>query len=172
MPTEAADQSPVEFAPATEPVELQTPTETPVLPSEPAPVQQNTPSFEPVDLTAQLPASVSPSMPTEAADQSPVEFASVTEPVELQTPAETPVTPSEPAPAEAPVATAPEPKGQVIEVDGNDGYDFLDLKAFDVANAIFTPGIIFLDDGKNRFQIEYRNLKHAVFAGDFQVELN
>ena len=172
MPTEAADQSPVEFAPATEPVELQTPTETPVLPSEPAPVQQNTPSFEPVDLTAQLPASVSPSMPTEAADQSPVEFASVTEPVELQTPAETPVTPSEPAPAEAPVATAPEPKGQVIEVDGNDGYDFLDLKAFDVANAIFTPGIIFLDDGKNRFQIEYRNLKHAVFADDFQVELN
>ena len=172
MPTEAADQSPVEFAPATEPVELQTPIETPVLPSEPAPVQQNTPSFEPVDLTAQLPASVSPSMPTEAADQSPVEFASVTEPVELQTPAETPVTPSEPAPAEAPVATAPEPKGQVIEVDGNDGYDFLDLKAFDVANAIFTPGIIFLDDGKNRFQIEYRNLKHAVFAGDFQVELN
>ena len=154
--------------------------ETPVLPSDPAPAQQNAPSFEPAGLTAQLPVSTdafstpptvsdTPSLPAEA-EQSPVEFVHVTAPVEMQTPAEAPVPPAEPASVETPVA--PEPKGQVIEVDGDDGYDFLDLKAFDVANAIFTPGIIFLDDGKNRFQIEYRNLKHAVFAGDFQVELN
>ena len=109
-------------------------------------------------------------MSTEVAEQSPVEFAPATEPVEPQNPAETSVLTTESAPVETPVA--PESKAQVIEVDGNDGYDFLDLKAFDVANAIFTPGIIFLDDGNNKFQIEHRNLKHAVFAGDFQVELN
>ena len=179
LPAEA-EQSPVEFVPATAPIEMQAPAETPVLPSEPVPAQQNPPSFEPVDLTAQLPVltdafstppavSDTPSLPAEV-EQSPVELAPATAPVEMQAPAEAPVPPAEPAPVETPVA--PEPKGQVIEVDGNDGYDFLDLKAFDVANAIFTPGIIFLDDGNNRFQIEYRNLKHAVFAGDFQVELN
>ena len=180
LPTEVAEQSPVGFALATDPVEMQTPVETPVLPSDPVPAQHNTPSFEPVDLTAQLPVSTdafstpptvsdTPSLPAEA-EQSPVEFVPATASVEMQAPAEAPVPPAEPASVETPVA--PEPKGQVIEVDGDDGYDFLDLKAFDVANAIFTPGIIFLDDGKNRFQIEYRNLKHAVFAGDFQVELN
>ena len=156
MPTEAAEQSPVEFAPVTAPVESQTPADSPVLPSEPSPAP-------PV-------ASVTPSMSTEVAEQSPVEFAPATEPVEPQNPAETSVLTTESAPVETPVA--PESKAQVIEVDGNDGYDFLDLKAFDVANAIFTPGIIFLDDGNNKFQIEHRNLKHAVFAGDFQVELN
>ena len=183
MPTEAAEQSPVEFAPATAPVESQAPADSPVLPSEPSPAQQiNNPAFEPADLTAELPAvstdsfsappvaSVTPSMSTEVAEQSPVEFAPATEPVEPQNPAETSVLTTESAPVETPVA--PESKAQVIEVDGNDGYDFLDLKAFDVANAIFTPGIIFLDDGNNKFQIEHRNLKHAVFAGDFQVELN
>ena len=179
LPTEA-EQSPVEFVHATAPVEMHAAAETPVLPSDPAPAQQNAPSFEPAGLTAQLPVSTdafstpptvsdTPSLPAEA-EQSPVEFVPATASVEMQTPAEAPVPPAEPASVETPVA--PEPKGQVIEVDGDDGYDFLDLKAFDVANAIFTPGIIFLDDGKNRFQIEYRNLKHAVFAGDFQVELN
>lgn len=60
---------------------------------------------------------------------------------------------------------------QVIQVDGNEGYDFLDLKAFDVAHATFLPGKIFLDDGATKFQIQYSNLKLAVFAGEFQVEL-
>jgi len=63
------------------------------------------------------------------------------------------------------------PDFQVIQVDGNDGYDFLDLKAFDVAHATFLPGKIYLNDGTTKFQIQYSNLKLAVFAGDFQVEL-
>ena len=167
------EQAPIEAE--TTPVELQA--EAP----EPTPVQQATPAFEPVDLTSELPAvptndfaetpipPVEPSMHAEI-EQAPIE--AQTTPVELQTEAPEPTPVQQATPAETPVEPAPEPKVQVIEVDGNDGYDFLDLKAFDVANAIFTPGIIFLDDGKNRFQIEYRNIDHAVFADDFQVELN
>ena len=60
---------------------------------------------------------------------------------------------------------------QVIQVDGLDGYDFLDLKAFDVKDAIFCPGRIFLNTETANFQIQYKNLKLAVFAGDFEVEL-
>ena len=60
---------------------------------------------------------------------------------------------------------------QVIQVDGLDGYDFLDLKAFDVKDAIFCPGRIFLNTETANFQIQYKNLKLAVFAGDLEVEL-
>ena len=109
-------------------------------------------------------------MHSEATAQAPTE---ATAPVDSQATAEVPSAVDQaPVETHAATATAPEPKRQVIEVDGNDGYDFLDLKAFDVANAIFTPGTILLDDGTNKFQITHRNLKHAVFAGDFQVELH
>ena len=177
-PIEASMHAEVEQAPfeaETTPVELQA--EAP----EPTPVQQATPAFEPVDLTSELPAvptndfAETPIPPVEPSTHAEVEQAPIeaeTTPVELQTEAPEPTPVQQATPAETPVEPAPEPKVQVIEVDGNDGYDFLDLKAFDVANAIFTPGIIFLDDGKNRFQIEYRNIDQAVFADDFQVELN
>ena len=72
---------------------------------------------------------------------------------------------------DAKIEPEPDPDCQVIQVDGNDGYDFIDLKAFNVAHASFCPGKIFLDDGTTKFQIQHRNLTLAVFADDFQVEL-
>ena len=68
--------------------------------------------------------------------------------------------------------TESELESQVIQVDGRDGYDFIDLKAFDVKDAMFSPGKIFLNTEKASFRIEYQNLNLAVFAGDFQVQLN
>ena len=171
MPTEALAEAPT-----------QTTAEAPLPPADQVLSPQATPAFEPVDFTTQFSAmptgalpseatpTETPSMPAEATAQAPTE---ATAPVDSQATAEVPSAVDQaPVETHAATATAPEPKRQVIEVDGNDGYDFLDLKAFDVANAIFTPGTILLDDGTNKFQITHRNLKHAVFAGDFQVELH
>jgi hypothetical protein len=61
---------------------------------------------------------------------------------------------------------------QVIQVDGNDGFDFIDLACFDVAHAMFGEGQIFLDDGNGtKFQIEYHNIDTAVFANGIEIEL-
>ena len=171
MPTEAVAEAPTQAT-----------AEAPLPPADQVLSQQATPAFEPVDFTTQFSAmptgalpseatpTETPSMPAEATAQAPTE---ATAPVDSQATAEVPSAVDQaPVETHAATATAPEPKRQVIEVDGNDGYDFLDLKAFDVANAIFTPGTILLDDGTNKFQITHRNLKHAVFAGDFQVELH
>ena len=171
MPTEAVAEAPTQAT-----------VESPLSPADQVLSQQATPAFEPVDFTTQFSAmptgalpseatpTETPSMPAEATAQAPTE---ATAPVDSQATAEVPSAVDQaPVETHAATATAPEPKRQVIEVDGNDGYDFLDLKAFDVANAIFTPGTILLDDGTNKFQITHRNLKHAVFAGDFQVELH
>ena len=181
MPTGAlpSEATPTETPSMHSEATTQAPTEVPTSADQTS-AQQATPAFESVDLNAQLPAlptealpseAIPPeasSMPAEATAQAPTE---ATAPVDSQATAEVPSAVDQ-APVETHAATAPEPKRQVIEVDGNDGYDFLDLKAFDVANAIFTPGTILLDDGTNKFQITHRNLKHAVFAGDFQVELH
>ena len=171
MPTEAVAEAPTQAT-----------VESPLSPADQVLSQQATPAFEPVDFTTQFSAmptgalpsettpTETPSMPAEATAQAPTE---ATAPVDSQATAEVPSAVDQaPVETHAATTTAPEPKRQVIEVDGNDGYDFLDLKAFDVANAIFTPGTILLDDGTNKFQITHRNLKHAVFAGDFQVELH
>ena len=171
LPTEAVAEAPTQAT-----------AEAPLPPADQVLSQQATPAFEPVDFTTQFSAmptgalpsettpTETPSMPAEATAQAPTE---ATAPVDSQATAEVPSAVDQaPVETHAATATAPEPKRQVIEVDGNDGYDFLDLKAFDVANAIFTPGTILLDDGTNKFQITHRNLKHAVFAGDFQVELH
>ena len=166
MPTEAVAEAPT-----------QTTAEAPLPPADQVLSQQATPAFEPVDFTTQFSAMPTGALPSEATPTEtpsmPAEATEATAPVDSQATTEVP-TSADQAPVEthAATATAPEPKRQVIEVDGNDGYDFLDLKAFDVANAIFTPGTILLDDGTNKFQITHRNLKHAVFAGDFQVELH
>ena len=84
--------------------------------------------------------------------------------------ADTPETQNVPQQPSASGAEA-ELEWQVIKVDGLDGYDFLDLKAFDVKEAMFCPGKIFLNTETAKFQIQYQNLKLAVFAGDFEVEL-
>ena len=160
--------------------------------------QPAAPAFEPVDLTiARQPVSVEPDYMTQSA---PIDLAASVAPAAVavsqvaisnvsathfseQEPAEeTPEVVDAPEIVEAtveqtsdelaPQTPAAEPDCQVIQVDGNDGYDFLDLKAFDVSNAMFCSGKILLDDGKAKFQIEHRNLNLAVFAGDFEVELS
>ena len=140
---EAAQQPPVEA-----PFDTPTPLESqPPAEPEATEVMQATPHAP--EAAAQMIAE------PEAAQQPPVE-ASFDTPTPLE---------SEPEPDT-------DPECQVIEVDGKDGYDFIDLKAFNVAHATFCPGKIFLDDGKTKFQIQYRNLKLAVFANDFQVNLS
>ena len=137
--------------------------------------QPSVPTFEPLDLTAHL-------QPAEAQQTKTVAAPVVAE--EVLVAAHTPATASQssesqPTTAEAPPATShpsietePEPDCQIIEVDGDDGFDFIDLKAFNIAYATFCPGKIFLDDGRTKFQILYRNLSLAVFEDDFQVELS
>ena len=126
-------------------------------------------AFEPVDLTVQLPAVPAATAPAQVAVPIEAETQSM---VEGRSPIANSVSAKSPVAEKAPFESAAKAHCQVIQVDGNDGYDFLDLKAFDASNAIFTPGIIFLDDGVNKFQVEYRNLSVAVFANDFQVELS
>jgi hypothetical protein len=62
--------------------------------------------------------------------------------------------------------------GDTIRIDGEDGYGYIDLACFDVKDARFQPSRIQIacDDGL-AFQIEHRNIPHALFAGDVQVEL-
>lgn len=67
---------------------------------------------------------------------------------------------------EAPVAE------QVIEVDGNDGFDFLDLDSFEPAQATFNPGQILLDAGTSAIRIQYKNVGLAIFANGVQVEIH
>jgi len=171
-PVQTVEQTTVQAAHVDESVEMQNPPQQTAHEELPTPLPQPTPAIDIVELNAETPTATTqqtaPTMHAEAVEQTPVEAAPVAELVEMQPPAYQP----EPTSQETPAATAPDPETQVIEVDGNNGYDFLDLKAFDVANAIFTPGAIFLDDGQNKFQIKYYNIKHAVFANDFQVELN
>ena len=125
---------------------------------------------QPVELKPELEPEVVTQL-ADAPDQTPPE---TEEQPSLQTgePAPQIQPPAEPIVSEETSEPVADPACQVIEVDGNDGYDFIDLKAFNVAHAAFCPGKILLDDGTTKFQIQYRNLTLAVFADDFQVELS
>ena len=173
-----------------------------VVPDEKEPaaqIQIMAPTFEPIDLTAHLPsvqaeAETQPPAEPEVYFETPVVGHALPEipPVPIQTSAipaefhsmertilqavqpqaEQVQQPVEPIVSEETSEPVADPTCQVLEVDGNDGYDFIDLKAFNVAHAAFCPGKILLDDGTTKFQIQYRNLTLAVFADDFQVELS
>ena len=145
-------------------------------------VEPTTPStFEPID-TAYLQPTHTPVVeiqsiiePEDALQQTPVDHSASEVSEALVADSETQLTTVEiNVDDEALVESEPEVDSdcQIIQVDGDDGYDFLDLKAFDVAHATFCPGKIFLDDGKTKFQIQYRNLTLAVFANDIQIELS
>ncbi len=63
--------------------------------------------------------------------------------------------------------------GDVIQVDGNDGFDFIDLACFNVEDAKFKPNeILISSENDGKFQIRHTNIDRAVFANGVEVNLN
>ena len=82
--------------------------------------------------------------------------------------------------AEVPPQTATEPddttflvdEGDVVRIDGNDGFDFIDLTCFARSTADVRHDRIIVDDGDNpKFEVHYKNIPHALFADGITVEL-
>ncbi|MEM7784791.1 MAG: hypothetical protein AAF623_15685 [Planctomycetota bacterium] len=64
-------------------------------------------------------------------------------------------------------------QNDVIEIDGSDGYDHIDLSCFERKSARIEKGRIVIDDGKDsRFEVRYQGIDYAVFARNIRVELN
>ncbi len=63
-------------------------------------------------------------------------------------------------------------EGDVIQIDGNDGYDFIDLACFPHDVAIIKPGsIIIIDESGSTFEVNYKNIGYALFADEVQLDL-
>jgi hypothetical protein len=60
---------------------------------------------------------------------------------------------------------------QVIYVDGRDGFQYIDLSCFDISQASFEANLIRVRTPQQNFDIDYRNVTHAVFSGNQEVEL-
>ena len=69
--------------------------------------------------------------------------------------------------------------GDVISIDGNKGYDHIDLSSYALEDATFQPGAILLNprvenedgDPEPPIIIRYRGIGFAIFDGDVRVEL-
>ena len=69
--------------------------------------------------------------------------------------------------------------GDVISIDGNQGYDHIDLRSYDIADATFQPGAILLsgstvddsDTPADPIIIRHRGIEFAIFRGEERVEL-
>lgn len=62
--------------------------------------------------------------------------------------------------------------GQVIEIDGRDGFDYIDLAYFDLSQASFEGDCIKLQlPDHGTFQVQYRNIAYAIFADYQRVDL-
>ncbi len=62
-------------------------------------------------------------------------------------------------------------ENELIHVDGKDGYEYIDLTCFDLLQASFEANRIRIRTQSHHFEVEYRNVSYAVFAGGQQVEL-
>ena len=63
-------------------------------------------------------------------------------------------------------------EGEVIQIDGNDGYDFIDLAFFDRSFATLSPGrIVIKDQNSSVFEVQYKNVQYALFADGVRVDL-
>ena len=61
---------------------------------------------------------------------------------------------------------------EVIQIDGNDGYEFIDLACFDRSFATLKPGRIIINDQNNStFEVQYKNVQYALFADGVRVDL-
>lgn len=62
--------------------------------------------------------------------------------------------------------------GDVVVIDGNHGHDHIDLRGYNVDDALFHGDTIEINKGtENHFVIQYKNVGEAVFAGDVVVDL-
>ena len=73
--------------------------------------------------------------------------------------------------------------GEVISIDGNQGFDHIDLRSYSIEDATFQPGAIVLHGGTDPthaaegevtakpITIRHRGVEFAVFSGDVRVEL-
>ena len=63
--------------------------------------------------------------------------------------------------------------GDVIEVNGSDGFDHIDLACFDVKCATFSEQVIKVDDQNgSSFEVRYQDVSYAVFADGVEVRLD
>ena len=63
-------------------------------------------------------------------------------------------------------------EGDVIRIDGNDGFDFIDLTCFSRSAAtIKHDRIIVKDDENPSFEVHFKNIPHALFADGVTVDL-
>ena len=71
--------------------------------------------------------------------------------------------------------------GEVISIDGNQGYDHIDLRSYDIEDATFQPGAILLssellvanehEETPAPITIRHRGVAFAIFKGEVRVEL-
>jgi len=63
-------------------------------------------------------------------------------------------------------------EGEVIQIDGNDGYEFIDLACFDRSFATVKPGRIIIEDQScSVFEVHYKNVEYVLFADGVTVDL-
>jgi hypothetical protein len=63
--------------------------------------------------------------------------------------------------------------GDVIEVNGNDGFDHIDLACFDVECATISEQVIKIDDQQGAsFEVRFQDVNYALFADGVEVRLN
>lgn len=63
-------------------------------------------------------------------------------------------------------------EGDVITIDGNDGYEFIDLACFDQSVATIQPGrIVIQDEASSTFEVQYKNIQYVLFADGARVDL-
>lgn len=60
---------------------------------------------------------------------------------------------------------------QIIYVDGNDGFEFIDLSSFSIDQASFQANRIRIRTESHEFEVDYRNVTHVLFANGQEVEL-
>lgn len=62
--------------------------------------------------------------------------------------------------------------GEVVVIDGNHGHDHIDLRGYDVQDALFQGDTIEINKGQaNHFVIQFKNVRKAVFSGNVSVDL-
>ncbi len=62
-------------------------------------------------------------------------------------------------------------EGDVIRIDGNDGYEFIDLACFQQSAATVEPGRIVIEDDNSTFEVHYKNIQYVLFAEGARVDL-
>ena len=63
-------------------------------------------------------------------------------------------------------------EGDVIRIDGNDGYDFIDLTCFERKTAVIKRDrIIVADENNPAFEVHFKNVQYVLFADNVRIDL-